>query len=75
MIANTWYEDQLEVIMPFAPVDNGCGNPGSYVVNPAAASNELIKTLLISAYMAGKPVTLLLLGCTGTANVIVQVQM
>ena len=72
--SNVWNADSLQVTLNTSAVDNGCGGVGSYGTDPSQPSNHLLQSMLLSAYIAGKPVTLVLYGCMGSTNTIIQVR-
>ena len=75
MVDNLWQQDQMQVQLASAPLDNGCGSPGNYVTSASDPANHMIQSMLLTAYISGKPVVLILEGCSGSSNVIIQIQM
>jgi hypothetical protein len=72
---SAWSADELAVHTTAVPVDAGCGAiSGNYVTDPANPNNHLIQSMLLSAMMGGKGVSLTIGGCSGVDPIIISVQ-
>lgn len=62
---NNWNSDSIAVTPPATPINLGsCGVGSPYVTAPGNSGNHLMKSLLTSAYLAGRKVSLVISGCS-----------
>ncbi len=69
-----WGANSMAVTTAAPVVGSGCVLiPGNYVTDPTNANNQMIQAMLLSAYMAGKNVSLVIDGCRGDNSIILSV--
>ena len=68
-----WGANSMAVTTTAPVVGNGCVHTGNYVTDPTNANNQMIQAMLLSAYMAGKNLSLVIDGCRGNDSIIISV--
>lgn len=70
---NEWGANSMAVTTTAPVVGNGCVHTSNYVTDPTNANNQMIQPMLLSAYMAGKNISLVIDGCRGNDSIIISV--